>query len=106
MIYDRVTTTLVHCFLLRDVAFEELGLQVLSWWCLCCCYKDWDTEFYFLVLLFFWLCTSVLLLGYCVVAEAECNWYLCDINIFLLSKKKLKSAKLICIIQIYVLHSK
>jgi hypothetical protein len=30
---------------------------------------------------FFWLCASVLLLGYCVVAEAECNWYLYDINI-------------------------
>jgi hypothetical protein len=35
----------------------------------------------------FWLCASVLPLGYCVVAEAGCNWYLHDINIFLLSKK-------------------
>jgi hypothetical protein len=38
-------------------------------------------------LAFFWLCASVLSLGYCIVAEAECNWYLRDINIFPLSKK-------------------
>jgi hypothetical protein len=37
---------------------------------------------------FFWLCASVLLLGHCVVAEAECNWYLLNINIYSLSKKK------------------
>ena len=35
----------------------------------------------------FWLCASILPLGHCVVAEAECNWYLRDINIFPLSKK-------------------
>ena len=27
-----------------------------------------------------------MLFGYCVVADAGYNWYLCDINIFLLSK--------------------
>jgi hypothetical protein len=31
-----------------------------------------------------------LLLGHCVVAEAACNWYLLDINIYSLSKKKPK----------------
>jgi hypothetical protein len=35
----------------------------------------------------FWLCASVLSLGQCVVAEAGCNWYFFDINIFPLSKK-------------------
>jgi hypothetical protein len=27
-----------------------------------------------------------MLLEHCVIAEAECNWYLLDINIFSLSK--------------------
>jgi hypothetical protein len=45
--------------------------------------------FCFLVLFFIvWLGASVLSLGYYVVAEARCNWYLLDINIFPLSKKK------------------
>jgi hypothetical protein len=35
----------------------------------------------------FWMCASVLLLGYYVVAKAGCNWYLRDINIFSLSEK-------------------
>ena len=35
----------------------------------------------------FWLCASVISLGHFVVAEAECNWYLRDINIFPLLKK-------------------
>jgi hypothetical protein len=39
------------------------------------------------ILLFFWLCASVLPLGHCVVAEAGCNWYRLDINIYSLSKK-------------------
>jgi hypothetical protein len=30
--------TLVHCFLLRGVAFKEHGVQVLYWWWLYCCY--------------------------------------------------------------------
>ena len=38
-------------------------------------------------LLIFWLCASVMSFGHCVVAAAGCNWYLCDINIFHLSKK-------------------
>jgi len=33
------------------------------------------------------LCASVMSLGHFVVAEVRCNWYLRDINIFLLSKK-------------------
>jgi hypothetical protein len=36
---------------------------------------------------FFYVCASVLLLGYYVVVEAGCNWYLNDINVFPLSKK-------------------
>jgi hypothetical protein len=32
------------------------------------------------------LCASVLPLGHCVVAEAGCNWYRLDINIYSLSK--------------------
>jgi hypothetical protein len=31
MIYDRAMMVLVHCFLLGDVAFGEVGLLVLSW---------------------------------------------------------------------------
>jgi hypothetical protein len=43
--------------------------------------------FFFLVsFVFFWLGASVLPLGYCVVAEAECNWYL-SILIYSLYKK-------------------
>jgi hypothetical protein len=30
-VYDRATTTLVHCFLLGGIAFGEAGLLVLSW---------------------------------------------------------------------------
>jgi hypothetical protein len=48
------------------------------------------TTFCFLVYFFiFWLDAFVLLLGYCVVVEAMCNWYLLDINIFLLLKNVL-----------------
>jgi hypothetical protein len=37
---------------------------------------------FFTILLFFWLCASVIPLGQCIVAEAECNWYHRDINIY------------------------
>jgi hypothetical protein len=44
--------------------------------------------FSFLSLFFiFWLGASVLPLGYCVVAEAGCNWYL-SILIYSLYQKK------------------
>jgi hypothetical protein len=43
MIFDREAMARVHYFLLEGVAFEELELQVLFWWCLCCCYKVWNT---------------------------------------------------------------
>jgi hypothetical protein len=43
--------------------------------------------FSFSVILFFLLCASVLPLGHYVVAEAGCNWYHLDINIYFLSKK-------------------
>jgi hypothetical protein len=36
---------------------------------------------------FFWLCAYVLPLRHYVVADAGCNWYLCDIIIFSLLKK-------------------
>jgi hypothetical protein len=49
--------------------------------------KQRSGTFLFRLLLLFWLCASVLPLGYCVVADAGCNWYLHDINIFPLSKK-------------------
>jgi hypothetical protein len=39
------------------------------------------------ILLFFWLCASVLPQGHCVVVEAGCNWYHLGINIYSLSKK-------------------
>jgi hypothetical protein len=41
---------------------------------------------------FFWLCASVLPLGHYVIAEAGCNWYPLDINIYSLSKKKKRVA--------------
>jgi hypothetical protein len=34
---------LVHSFLIGRVVFEEFRLHVLSWWCLCCHYEDWNT---------------------------------------------------------------
>jgi hypothetical protein len=42
---------------------------------------------FYIFILFFWLCASVMLLEHYVIAEAECNWYILDINIFSLSKK-------------------
>jgi hypothetical protein len=41
---------------------------------------------FYVILLLFWLCASVMLLGLCVVTEARYNWYICDINIYSLSK--------------------
>jgi hypothetical protein len=85
---------LVHCSLLGGVAFEEAGLLVLSWLCQYCCSKKHITlAGLFFVILLFWLCASVISLGQCVVAEAGCNWYLRDINIYSLSKKRLVERK-------------
>jgi hypothetical protein len=89
-IYDRTTTTLVHCYLFGGVAFGEAKLLVLSWWCYYCCFKEWITVasvFFFVILLAFWLYASVMSLGQCVVVEARCNWCLRNINICSLSKK-------------------
>jgi hypothetical protein len=47
-----------------------------------------ETFFLFLLLFVLELCASVMLLEYCVVVEAGCNWYLHDININSLSKKE------------------
>ena len=44
-----------------------------------------------LIYLFFWLCASARSFGLAVVAEAECNWYLRDINIYSLSKKNIQN---------------
>jgi hypothetical protein len=54
--------------------------------------------------LFFWLCASFMPLGYDVVAEAGCNWYIHDINICSLSKNLLlcKVPLLLCILEVYV----
>lgn len=58
----------------------------------CCSYKELITiagSFFFLLfLIVFWLRASVMSLRHCVVAEAGCNWYLRDINIFPFSKEK------------------
>jgi hypothetical protein len=43
---------------------------------------------FYVILLLFWLCASIMLLGHCFVAEARCNWYLFYINVFPLSEKK------------------
>jgi hypothetical protein len=40
MIYDRMTTVVVHCFFLGDVAIGEAGLLMLSWRWLYYCYKE------------------------------------------------------------------
>jgi hypothetical protein len=42
-IFDRATTALVHCSLLRGVAFGEPEVHVLSWWSMYCCCKGWST---------------------------------------------------------------
>jgi hypothetical protein len=47
------------------------------------------TFFYVILLSFFWLCASIVPLGHYVVAEAGCNWYHLDINIYSLSKNLL-----------------
>jgi hypothetical protein len=33
VVYDRAMTMLMHCFFIEGVAFKEVGLLVLSWWC-------------------------------------------------------------------------
>jgi hypothetical protein len=72
-------------------ALGEDGFLMLSWWCLVRCYKEQITVaglFFFVILLYFcWLCASILSLGHCIVVEAGCNWYRCDIKIFYLLKK-------------------
>jgi hypothetical protein len=35
---------------------------------------------------YFWLCVSIMPLEHCVIAEAGCNWYLININMFPLLK--------------------
>jgi hypothetical protein len=40
MIYDQATTMLVHYFLLGGVAIGDVGLLVLSRWCLYNFYKE------------------------------------------------------------------
>jgi hypothetical protein len=63
-IYDRMVTTLVHCFFLGDIAFEELGIWMLYLGCgLCCSYNDWIT----LAGSFF--CRAVMSLRHFIVAE-------------------------------------
>jgi hypothetical protein len=80
----------VHCSLLRDITFGDNGFLILSWCCLVRCYKEYVTVAGLFPLynssFYFWLCASVLLIGHCVVADAGCNWYLRDINIFHVSK--------------------
>jgi hypothetical protein len=44
---------LVHCSLLRSVVIGEVGLLMLSWWCLYCYYKKCITIaglFFFIIL--------------------------------------------------------
>ena len=51
----------VHGFLLEGVAIGEIGHQVLSWRWLCCCCKDCNSvEGFFLLLVAFRLCASVI----------------------------------------------
>jgi hypothetical protein len=40
MIYNRAMTVFMHCFLFEGVSIGEAELQVLSWLCLYCCYKE------------------------------------------------------------------
>jgi hypothetical protein len=37
-IFDRATTTLVHCSLFEGVTFGEPEVQVSSWWWMYCCF--------------------------------------------------------------------
>jgi hypothetical protein len=48
---------------------------------------EYSSGSFFLVSFFFWPCVSILPFGYCVVAEAGCNWYI-SILIYSLYKKK------------------
>jgi hypothetical protein len=83
MIYDRATTALVRCFILEGVAFEEARLLMFV---LLLQRINHCSMTYIFVVLIFWLCTSILPLEHWVVAEAESNWYLHDINIYSLQK--------------------
>jgi hypothetical protein len=60
------------------VVLLQLGLE--------CCSGSFS--FFLSFFFFFWLCASVLLLGYCLVVEAGCNWYH-SILIYFLYRKKL-----------------
>jgi hypothetical protein len=81
---NRATTTLMHCFLLGGLAFREDGFLVFV--LVVCGLLLQDIDHYsgnfFYVILFFWLCTSILPLGPYIIGEVECNWYFLDINIF------------------------
>jgi hypothetical protein len=60
MIYDRAMTALMHCFLSGGVTIGEVGLIVLSFWCLFSCYKKYITVagvfFYIILLIFLAVC--------------------------------------------------
>jgi hypothetical protein len=64
---------LVHYSLLGGIVFGVDGFLVLFWWCLVRCYKEMFRIFFMHFFFIFWLCVSVLPLGYYVVAEFRCN---------------------------------
>jgi hypothetical protein len=75
-ILDQATTVLVHCFLLEASLLDRATRSWPLW-----------RGLFSLIIFYFCLCVSIISFGHLVGAEAWCNWYLCDINIFLFSKK-------------------
>jgi hypothetical protein len=81
---------LVHCSLLEGVVFWRCWtfgavLVVLVLMLQGIYHYSGAFSFFVILVLLFWLCVSVLSLGHCLVAEAGCNWYHFDINIYILS---------------------
>jgi hypothetical protein len=75
--FDRATIALVLCSFVAGIAYGEVGLLVLSWWCLVlllqvihCFSGDFLFSNYSL---FFWLCAFVMPLWQCIVVEARCT---------------------------------
>jgi hypothetical protein len=94
MVYDRAMTAFVRCFLLEGVAIGEDGLLVLSWWCLYCCYKIQIVVaglLFYVILLLFWLCASVMLLGL-VLLQRQGVIGIFAVLIYTPYKKKLSAA--------------
>jgi hypothetical protein len=59
----------VHCLLLEGATIGEVGLLVLSWWCLYCRYKEEITLariFFFIIFIVVCIRKAIRALHYCI----------------------------------------